>query len=312
MNMPTISVVIPLYNNEATIVEAIQSVLKQTFAAKEIIVVNDGSTDGAEGMLKAANLPKVRVLNRKHQGTSASRNIGIKHAKCEFVAFLDPADQWMPSHLEEMVKLTEKFPQAGLFGSRYQVIQENGNFGDANISLKHIDPDGMLITDYFNLVSRGDLPFVMSSVVVNRNLFKHIGGFRAGEAIGADQDFFARVALKAGIAYSPNIRVLHFNQSDLISEDQLIPEKECPFSQRLNLIVANQKIKAGLKRDIQRYCASHLCTIAKLNAQIGRYTIAAKILQDPRCKLNPKQYLKAKLITYVSGILAFAGMGKAA
>lgn len=312
MNMPTISVVISMHNQAGQILEAIDSVLKQTYSVKEILVINDGSTDGGDAIVKAASLPKVKVLDRKHQGDSVARNIGIQHAKCEYVAFLDANDIWMPMFLEDMVKLMAKYPQAGLFGSRYQCIEPGNQFSDAHIALNNIDPTGMLMKDYFYVASQGDLPFVLSSVVVNKNLFKHVGGFRAGEVVGADQDFFARVALKADIAYSPNIQVLYFKTSSKQTCENNVPEKECPFSQRLNMLVQNKAVKPSLRHDIERYCAAHLCRIAKLNAMIGRYHVSAEILKDPRCKLTTRQYISAKLMTMIGSFFSLGRTAKAA
>jgi len=106
--MPTVSVVIPTYNREATLPSTIESVLQQTFDDFEILVVDDGSTD---------NTPKIvnrivddRVCFHSHirnKGGSAARNTGIEQAAGEYIAFLDSDDEWLPSKLEEQVNCLE-------------------------------------------------------------------------------------------------------------------------------------------------------------------------------------------------------------
>lgn len=306
MTLPTISVVIPLYNKANHILNTLQSVLKQTVPAMEIIVVNDGSTDDGALRVERANLPRVTVINRKNQGVSAARNIGIAKASGDYVAFLDADDQWSPLFLQEMCGLIERFPYAGMYASRYQCVEPGNKFVDAKIALDKVDPKGMLLNNYFEIASQGDLPFMMSCSVVQRSLVAKVGGFRVGEIMGEDQDFFARVALKSSIAYSPNIHLMYHRDTDNRACQNYVPKQECPFSRRLHHLVKKGVVKGKLAKDINRYSAAHLVHIAKLNALKGRREVAQRILQDPRCKLRPKQFAKAWLLANFGGIMSVA------
>lgn len=97
---PSISVVIPAYNREATVLTAIRSVLWQTLPPTEVIVVDDGSTDGTAAVVEALGDPKVRLVRQANGGAAAARNTGIREARCEWVAFQDSDDEWLATRLE--------------------------------------------------------------------------------------------------------------------------------------------------------------------------------------------------------------------
>ena len=93
-----ISVVIPLYNKERYIERAVYSVLSQTFQLFEIVIVNDGSTDGSVSVIERMNNPLIRLIHQKNGGVSAARNRGIEEARFEYIAFLDADDEWKENH----------------------------------------------------------------------------------------------------------------------------------------------------------------------------------------------------------------------
>ena len=111
-----VSVVIPAYNAASCIVEALDSVLNQTFATHEIIVINDGSPDTT--LLERALEPyreRIRYIQQENQGPSGARNAGILAARGKYVAFLDSDDRWLPCHLANQIEDLEKRPALGLF-----------------------------------------------------------------------------------------------------------------------------------------------------------------------------------------------------
>jgi glycosyltransferase involved in cell wall biosynthesis len=100
------SVVIPLYNKENSIRNTVQSVLNQSFADFEIVIVNDGSTDKSLEVVRQINDARIRIIDKDNGGVSSARNYGIKNAEKEWIAFLDGDDLWEPNHLEEYHKHT--------------------------------------------------------------------------------------------------------------------------------------------------------------------------------------------------------------
>ena len=294
MILPKITVVIPLYNKRSHILDCLHSVLQQSYAAQEVIVMDDGSSDGGAELIENTEFDsatEIRVIKQKNQGVSAARNNGVKEAKYDYVAFLDADDVWLPFFLEEMVNLHQRFPNVGFYTSKYQCVAAGEHYQDAKINMALVeengfDPLGMLLNNYFDIAGQGDLPFMVSSSMISKKLFKKVGGFPVGEAIGEDQDLFAKIALLGPVAYSPNIHLLYTVDAENKATQFNIPSAECPFSKRLNKAKVLKKNKRA--KSILKYCAAHLCHIAKLNIKVGRVKEAKRLLADPRCQLKPK------------------------
>lgn len=128
---PYFSVVIPLYNKEPHVARSISSVLGQTFADFEVIIVDDASTDNSIEEAKKINDKRIRILHRNEPGPGgyAARNLGIKVANGDWVAFLDADDEWYPHHLEKMKKLIDQYPEVYFLGCGWQT-NINGNSKD--------------------------------------------------------------------------------------------------------------------------------------------------------------------------------------
>ena len=106
------SVVIPLYNKANYIQSCLESVLKQTHKEFEVILVNDGSTDGSEAVVERFQDSRIRLVHQENKGASAARNKGVSLAKHEWIALIDADDYWYPNHLEELQNTIEQFPKA--------------------------------------------------------------------------------------------------------------------------------------------------------------------------------------------------------
>ena len=120
------SIIIPLYNKAPYIERAINSVLNQSLQNFEIIVVNDGSSDGGEKIVTKIVDERLKLVSQKNAGVSAARNTGAKEAQYEYLAFLDGDDTWEPNFLSEIVKLIGNFPDAGIYGTSNSFIYPNG------------------------------------------------------------------------------------------------------------------------------------------------------------------------------------------
>ena len=103
-----ISVVIPLYNKEKSIASTLRTVLNQTFSDYEIVIVNDGSTDGSVEEIEKVQDDRIRLVHQPNAGVSAARNRGIEEAKGELNAFLDADDEWKPDYLATQYHLFQR------------------------------------------------------------------------------------------------------------------------------------------------------------------------------------------------------------
>jgi glycosyltransferase involved in cell wall biosynthesis len=109
--MPKVSVIIPTHNRAELLKRAIQSVLNQTYQDFELIVVDDGSTDNTEEVVRSLNDEKLRYLRHdKNRGAGAARNTGIRAAEGRYVAFQDSDDEWLPAKLEKQIRIIESAP----------------------------------------------------------------------------------------------------------------------------------------------------------------------------------------------------------
>ena len=198
--MPNVSVVIALFNKAAYIKRAIESILCQTKLPQEIIVVDDGSTDGGGEIVKQYNDSRIILLRQENQGVSIARNNGVNEAQGELMAFLDADDAWKPRFLEVILHLKQKFPQAGAFATGYEVI----------------DLDGNKIIPQFDALPRGIkeglLPnYIKASMAamhtrsVSKKVLLKIGGFPPGERLAQDLDTWLRIALRYPIAWSEEL-----------------------------------------------------------------------------------------------------------
>lgn len=191
-----ISVVIPLFNKEATIERSLRSVLAQTFQDFEILVVNDGSTDGGSQLV--AGNPRVRLVNQPNAGVAAARNRGIAEARGEIVAFLDADDEWLPEFLATVDGLAAARPEAGMFGTSYLYESRPAVLSDATMP------------DYFRVATESAPPINASAVAVRKAALAAVGGFPVGVKSGEDLLTWARLAARFPLAYDARpLAVIH-------------------------------------------------------------------------------------------------------
>ncbi len=127
-NTPLISIIIPAYNAELYIQQAINSVLNQSYRHVEIIIVNDGSNDSTEAVAGQFSDPRIRIISQPNGGMSNARNAGIKVAGGDFIAFLDADDYWLPEKLEKQLSLLQQNPNLGFCSTQTRVETPEGEF----------------------------------------------------------------------------------------------------------------------------------------------------------------------------------------
>lgn len=191
-----LSIVIPLYNKQNSIVRTIQSVLMQKYPHYEIIIVDDGSTDDSVNQVKSLTDSRVRLIQKTNGGVSSARNRGIQEAKYEYIALLDGDDVWDEHYLEEQVKLIHDFPNAKMWGVNYADIR-NGNIFPYNQGFEE-DYRGY-VNNYF-ATNHGDL-FWTSAVVLKKDISECIDLFDERMAYSEDMDLWYRIILNANVVF---------------------------------------------------------------------------------------------------------------
>ena len=200
-----ISVVIPLYNKERQISDTLRSVLQQSFQDFEVVVVNDGSTDGSVAAAESVQDDRIRIIHQENAGVSAARNRGIEESRYEFIAFLDADDRWKPDYLQTQYELTQKYPACSVFACNYEFVHADGSVHPTTIrKLPFEEIDGIL-SNYFEVASCSHPPMWTSAVMARKETLQTIGGFPVGIKSGEDLLSWARLACRGQIAYSKSV-----------------------------------------------------------------------------------------------------------
>jgi glycosyltransferase involved in cell wall biosynthesis len=209
---PWVSAIIPFLNAEQFLQEAIESVFAQTYRAWELLLVDDGSSDGSTAIARhyAEQYPeRVRYLEHsghQNRGVSAARNLGIRHAQGEYIALLDADDVWLPHKLEEQVGILESQPEAGMvYGlSEYwyswtgrQEDQHRDLVYDLGVPPNTLIQPPMLILWFF-LEQKAVIPGP-TDILVRREVIEHVGGFEENFQLYEDQSFYAKICLRAPV-----------------------------------------------------------------------------------------------------------------
>jgi glycosyltransferase involved in cell wall biosynthesis len=210
---PLVSIVIPVWNAKSFLAEAIDSVLAQRFTSWELLLVDDGATDGSTEIARkyAERLPgKIRYLaheSHENRGASCSRNLGIRHACGAFIAFLDADDVWMPDKLQRQTALLAAHPQAALvYGLSQWWYSWSGESRDHERDFVHelgvppntvISPPELLWRWVVNQDAAIPNP---SSILVRREVVAKVGAFEERfRGMYDDQAFLAKVALSVAV-----------------------------------------------------------------------------------------------------------------
>ncbi|EKR72436.1 glycosyltransferase-like protein, family 2 [Leptospira noguchii str. 2006001870] len=185
MNNVPISVVIPTYNRENKILNSISSVLKQTLPPKEIIVVDDGSTDATVSKIQETFSDKVQILLLEHKGVSHARNRGVENASGDWIAFLDSDDEWLSEKLEKQWKHIEEHPETEILQSQ-EIWIRNGR--KVNPPTRLSKKDGDIFEQSLEFCS-----VTPSSVLLKKELYQNQGGMDEKLLACEDYDLWLRI-----------------------------------------------------------------------------------------------------------------------
>lgn len=194
--MPLVSVVIPAYECERYVIEALDSVFSQDYANLEVIVINDGSTDSTLELLKQYK-HKITILDQPNSGSAVARNAGMAAAKGDYIAFLDSDDKWLPGKLLAQVNFLEKRLDFGLVSSNWVTWSpdENGDFCEIAIGDDHQTPqDNRHFSGWLYCDLLFDCVVWTSSVVMRRTVFEQVGDFNVHLRRGQDYDYWIRTS----------------------------------------------------------------------------------------------------------------------
>lgn len=202
---PLVSTVIPTFNRKADVVVAVRTALAQTHREQEIIVVDDGSSDGTREALVEEHGERLKILHTERTGVSGARNHGMAAAQGDYIALLDSDDEWLPGKLEAQVRFLEDRPDFGMVVT--DVVQMD-NRRQAHGVLRRRDAipeDGDVLTYVIRQPA-----LAPSSALFRRTVVDDVGPFDTGLPTAEDIDFHLRVALrwKIGVIAEPLTRAM--------------------------------------------------------------------------------------------------------
>jgi len=198
-NEPKISVVIPTYDKAQYLGEAIESVLNQTYKNIEIIIIDDGSKDNTQEVVKSFNDPRILYIWQSNQGEVVARNRGIQESNGKYIAFLDSDDLWLKEKLQKQVDFMEKSKEIGLLGTGCYEIANNGKIlGQKRFSSSNNVLQKKLIK--FN-------PFIHTSVMIRKNVFDKVSWYNKNFQESQDYELWLRIAKNYKIANLPELLV---------------------------------------------------------------------------------------------------------
>lgn len=193
-----VSVIIPAYNAENYVLEAIKSVLIQNYAPVEILLIDDGSTDRTVERVQIA-APEVRIIRQQNAGVAAARNTGLREARGRYVTFLDADDGWFPGKLSAQTRYLQSHPEVGLVFHSWKVWKpdSDGVYRWPQVDPikpemeQSVEPD---LAGWLYLPLLLDCEIHTSTVMIRHEIINKVGFFDTDLVIGEDYDYWLRIS----------------------------------------------------------------------------------------------------------------------
>lgn len=275
---PTVSVIIPVYNQAQYVAQAIDSVLAQQFTDYEIIVVNDGSTDESPQMLNRYR-GRIGVITQMNQGLSAARNSALQIARGEFIGFLDADDLWYPHTLATTVAYLQDHPNIDLVCGAWDLINEAGQIIQPPNNFSAYREK--VAQNFLRTIALGNF-ILPSALLVRRTCFDRCGLFDPDLKGVEDWDFMSRVAAKGCRLGLIDVPVLHYRRHEGCLTRK--PERtEKASRQVLDKLFSRPDLAAHLAPDLRDHAFVYAwlsiagyCQEAGLEAEVRRFVQMAE------------------------------------
>ncbi len=213
--MEKVSVIIPTYNRENLIERSVRSVLNQTYENLEVIVVDDGSTDNTEEVVKSIRDERIIYFKQKNGGAAMARNTGVTLATADYIAFHDSDDVWREDKLLKQMQFLKDNPEYGMVYSNFKFHRLDGNSYSVPEDIK---PIGQLSGDIFLTVLINNTVGA-PTMVIRKELFEEIGGFNEALSCLEDWDFAIRFAENFYVGYIDEDLMDAYQQTNGVSSN---------------------------------------------------------------------------------------------
>lgn len=258
--MPRFSIIIPVFNKETFVAKTIKSVLSQTFADFEIIIINDGSTDKSEAEILAIADERILYFSKENEGVAVARNFGISKASANYICFLDADDYWFPNFLETMNQYIQKLPNEKVIACAIE-IETNKKTFPAQYSFAQ--KGDFEIVNFFE-ASQKEAVLWTSAVCIHKEVFEKSGIFDEQLKVSEDTDLWIRIGLQYQVVFIWKIlaryvfdeksisRSLNYIFEDAFFEKYAVVEKQNPkLKKYMDLNRFSAVIKHNLNSDFE-------------------------------------------------------------
>lgn len=289
--MPFFSVIIPLYNKESYIEKTLNCVLNQSFSDFEVIIVDDGSTDGSVSIVKQINDGRIRLFHQENQGVSVARNKGMELSESDYFCFLDADDEWENDFLETFYKTITKFSEYKVFSAAIKIETDNKVI-PARYALKNHIEGNYYIENFFQASTLSSILWT-SCAVFHKSVFHKSGIFDISIRSGQDMDLWIRIGVNYKIVFIRKILAKYVFDSNSLSRNVAYKKNtKIRYDKFRNLEKQHREIKKFL--DLNRY--SEIIT-SKL---VGNNSIANELKKEINFKnLGPKKIILMNCPTYI-------------
>lgn len=291
---PRFSVIIPAYNAEAFVGEAIESVLRQSVSDWELIVVDDGSTDATAGVVDGFTDPRIHLIRQENAGVSVARNRGIAVAHGAYLAFLDADDRLRRTALERLSAGFEGAPNVCVAYGNASLIDVSGeSFGPDTRPVFGLRPSGYVLPELLarNLISIGAL-------LVRARCLADCGGFRVGIRMGQDWEMWCRLATLGDFQFIGHEPVMEYRiRPDSVSRvagssvKEHLPEIDAVFTnpQITRLFTKRELNRLRRKRESDAYCFVGTEAIRARDWRLARQMFIESLR---RWRMNPRVLIR--------------------
>lgn len=290
---PLVSVQVCCYNSEKYLAQTLESVAAQTFKGWELVIVNDGSTDGTESIINSfvkKGLP-ITCHSQPNSGFAAARNRAVGLSKGDWIAILDHDDLWRPEKLDVQLKAAEKYPKAKLHFSNSEWFTDDGKIERNTIENGRFCT-GIIKEPFTALLSEGC--FIDSeTALIDRVTVEALGGFNERYKYIVDYDMFLRIAKENAICYEDKVLAgwrMHPSQATKKLEEDMTREYIDLFERALKESGLPAEVKRKVKRSIVYHLNNYsLLMLKKEGKKAFLRTLLDGIKKRP---MSPHTYLK--------------------
>jgi len=277
---PTVSVIVPVYNQGEYVAGAIESVLKQRYSPVELIVVNDGSTDDTAGKLQPYQR-RARIIHQENLGAAAALNRGIRESRGSLVCWLSADDEFLPGKLEAQVAAFRADPGTAMVHTGYERVDGTGAHLETIFEPVQAHPDPFVTVFWRNSLNG-------STVMLRRDVFDAVGGFDETLRADVDADMWLKILRRWQVGFVPGVFVRYRVHQNSLSANTALMAETMEEVRRRNMPELVRRVGSG---------SGAAALLARMSADVaeqGLFSIARRLRRASlRAGLAPYEQVRS-------------------